>query len=464
MGEVYRATDSVLGRRVAIKLLAERHARDPDVRTRFKREALAAAQLSTQRHVVTVFDVGEHGGRPFIVMEYLDGGSVYDRLRTGHVSPERALTWLAESAEALDAAHARGIVHRDVKPANLLLDHAASVHVTDFGIASAAGLDTITLPGTVLGTAGYMAPEQARGEAATAASDRYALGIVAFELLTGRRPFAADTPVTEAFAHLNADVPSATRVRPGLPESVDPVFRHALAKDPDDRPASSKALVTELRAAFDAARVPARTRPAAPVQSAPASPPRRYEPRRNRLAAYGVVVLALLVAILVAAALVAAVGDDGAPQRAAERGDGSAQEGSGGAETRGDAAAAQPPPPAPPPAPDAAELNDAGFSYMQAGDFATALPLLDRSVSALAGSGELVEAWASYNLAFTRFALGQCDGVLDLLDRSEAVQGSRRDIDRLRRDVERICGASSGSGKGKGKKDKGRGGDDGDDD
>ena len=232
MGDVYRATDGVLGRTVAVKMLAERHARDPEIRARFTREARASARLSAHPNVVTVFDVGEHDGQPFIVMEYLDGGSIYDRIRTSTVARDRALGWLRQAASALDAAHAQGVVHRDVKPANLLLDDEDHVHVTDFGIASAAGFDTLTLPGTVLGTAGYLSPEQARGEAATAASDRYALGVVAFELLTGRRPYAADTPVTEAFAHLNAEIPSAEGVAPTLPPGIDAVFERALAKDP----------------------------------------------------------------------------------------------------------------------------------------------------------------------------------------------------------------------------------------
>ncbi len=217
MGDVYRATDGLLSRTVAVKVLAERHARNPDVRARFTREARAAARLSAHPNVVTVFDVGEHDGQPFIVMEYLDGGSVHDRVRSTPVAPGRAIEWLRQAAAGLDAAHAQGIVHRDVKPANLLLDDEDRVHVTDFGIASAAGFDTLTLPGTVLGTAGYLSPEQARGETATAASDRYALGVVAYELLTGRRPYAAETPVTEAFAHLNAPIPSAAQVAPALP-------------------------------------------------------------------------------------------------------------------------------------------------------------------------------------------------------------------------------------------------------
>jgi len=466
MGEVYRATDSVLGRVVAVKMLAERHARNDDVRARFKREALAAAQLSGHRNVVTVFDVGEHDGRPFIVMEYLEGGSVHDRLRGGPVHPPRALTWLGEAAGALDAAHEQGIVHRDVKPANLLLDGADSVHVSDFGIASAAGLDTLTLPGTVLGTAGYLAPEQARGEPATPASDRYALGVVAFELLTGRRPFAAETPVTEAFAHVNAEVPSAEELEPTLPTGVDEVLRRALSKDPEDRPSSSREFVGELREACDAATTTLVQPPATPTAStavrAPSAPPPPAQPtrydRKRRRPAYLLAALAVLVVGAVTAALVAAVGDD-----------------PGGRPDAASTTAAQPPPPAPeppPPAPapasprppppspqpaSATSLNDDGFALMQSGNYSDALPLFEQAVSSLAGSGSLAEAYASYNLAYTRFALGRCDGVLALLDRSQAIQGHRKEIDRLRRQAGKQCSDGRGPGKGKGKDDQDEG-------
>ena len=256
MGEVYRATDSVLERRVAVKLLSERHARDEDAHARFRREALSAARLSGAPHVITVFDVGEHGTQPYIVMEYLEGGSVFDRLRQGRVPPALALEWLDQAGQALDSAHADGIVHRDVKPANLLLDRDGSIVVSDFGIASTSGFDTLTLPGTVLGTAGYLSPEQARGEPATAASDRYGLGVVAFELLTDRRPFEGETAATEAFAHVTAPVPSAEKIEPGLPDGVDEVLGRALAKSAADRPASCAELVADLRSTFRMRRRP----------------------------------------------------------------------------------------------------------------------------------------------------------------------------------------------------------------
>ena len=414
MGEVYRATDSVLERKVAVKLLSERYGTEPDVRARFRREALAAARLSGAPHVITVFDVGEHGKRPFIVMEYVEGGSVHDRLREGRVPPEQALDWLEQAAKALDSAHAEGVVHRDVKPANLLVDRNGNICVTDFGIASTTGVDTLTLPGTVLGTAGYLSPEQARGEPATAASDRYGLAVVAFELLTGRRPFEADTAATEAFGHLNAPVPSAERLHPELPEGLDVVFARALAKDPAQRPATGAELVSELRTAFSGEGAPT-------IVAATGTPTRVYPPpprRRPRtpllLAALGLVVAGLALAVLVGAV---------------RDGDGSA--GAAPTDTAQTTTSTTTTTQTTTVEVDAAALNDAGFALMQAGDFANARPLLERAVRALRGSGLRVEGYALYNLAYTRFALGICAGVLSLLDRSEAVQGELEPINQL---------------------------------
>jgi serine/threonine-protein kinase len=201
MGDVYSASDSELGRRVAVKLLAERYAGDHSSRKRFRREALAAARLSGHPHVVTIYDVGEWDGRPFIVMELVAGGTVADRIASGPVTREDALRWLGQAAEAIDAAHADGIVHRDVKSSNLLLDESGDVHVADFGIARVldhtAGL---TETGTVLGTAGYLSPEQARGQSATSASDIYSLGVVASEVLADERTPAVDRVLDEARA------------------------------------------------------------------------------------------------------------------------------------------------------------------------------------------------------------------------------------------------------------------------
>src|SRR5262249_5112883 len=276
MGEIYRATDAGLGRAVAVKVLSEPYARNEAIRGRFTREALAAARLSGEPYVVTVFDVGEHAERPFIVMEYLAGGSLEERLRhEGAQEVGQALEWLEQAAAALDAAHHHGGVHRGVKPGNLLLDQNGNVHVADFGVASAAGMDSLTLTGTVLGTAGYLAPEQAQGEHATPASDRYALAVVAYELLSGRRPFESDSITAEAAARVHEAVPPISAARPELPQEPDAVFRRALAKDPSQRDETAAELVAALRTAFAEAAGATRTFAAAtPARAAPAQPAR----------------------------------------------------------------------------------------------------------------------------------------------------------------------------------------------
>ena len=193
MAGVWEAQDQILGRAVAVKVLASHLSEDSRARARFSREARAAAGLSSHPHVVTIYDVGEHDGRVFMVMELMRGGTVGDRLRAGRaVSDETALRWLREAAGALDAAHDAGIVHRDIKPGNLLLDERDRLAIADFGIARLAMEDQLTATGQVLGTASYISPEQAVGEPAAPASDRYALAVVAFELLTGEKPFRAE--------------------------------------------------------------------------------------------------------------------------------------------------------------------------------------------------------------------------------------------------------------------------------
>ncbi len=209
---------------------------------------------------MTIFDVGEWRGRPFIVMEYLGGGTLKDVLRAGAPPLERALGWIGQAARSLDAAHAHGVVHRDIKPANLLLDTRGNLFVGDFGIATAAGLASLTLTGAVLGTAGYLAPEQALGRPATAATDGYALAVVAFELLTGIRPFERDSPPAEAAAHAYAAVPSALEQNPALPAAVDPVFRRALAKSPErslpDLGAFRRGAIRSVRRSLQPSHVP----------------------------------------------------------------------------------------------------------------------------------------------------------------------------------------------------------------
>ena len=186
MAGVWEAEDEILGRSVAVKVLAPHLAEDDRARRRFEREARAAAGLSSHPHVVTIYDVGEHDGRVFMVMELMRGGTVGERLKAGRaIADDTALRWLREAASALDAAHDAGVIHRDIKPGNLLLDEHDRLAIADFGIAQVAMGDQLTATGQVLGTAAYISPEQAVGEPASPASDRYALAVVAFELLTG---------------------------------------------------------------------------------------------------------------------------------------------------------------------------------------------------------------------------------------------------------------------------------------
>jgi eukaryotic-like serine/threonine-protein kinase len=434
MGEIFRATDTTLGRAVAIKLLADRYAADADVRGRFMREALAAARLSGDPHIVTIYDVGEHEERPYLVMEYLSGGSLEEQLSDGPVPLGRALRWLEQAALALDHAHAEGVVHRDVKPANLLLDRNDEVQVADFGIASATGLDSLTMTGTVMGTAGYLSPEQAQGERATPASDRYGLGVLAFELLTGTRPYAGDSITAEASAHVAAPIPSASERNPQLPPEVDDVFQRALAKDPRERFPSCAEMVAALRQALDTAA--GRTQPIAPVVPAAPTRPAPAPARRSgrSLASLWPLLLAGLAAAVIGGVVLAAVLTRGDGSSAAERTvvHTVTARGTTVRETVTQKASTQQPTtaPSPPPAADGHTLNDQGFAKMQAGDFAGALSLLQQAVPALQGAGpsDPYEGYANYNLGYTLIQLGRCDDAMTYLQNADRLEPHNRDV------------------------------------
>jgi serine/threonine protein kinase len=295
MATVHRAWDTELHRPVAIKVLSETLAADPGLRERFVREARAAARLS-HPNVVAVFDVGDDGGLPYFVMECVDGGTLEGR---GPLAPDEAVALVAQAARGLAHAHELGLVHRDVKPGNLLVRADGTVKVADFGIARATDDSRLTQAGTILGTAAYLAPEQAAGAEATPATDVYALGAVLYELLAGRPPRTVRT-----LADLTYDEP-VTPVRdlaPAVPPAIEDVVMRCLAREPRYRPQDARALVHELE------------------------PPRRHEaptrvqpvPRRRSRPGRALLLPAALVALLAAAAIaIAAGGDDGtsrAPQ------------------------------------------------------------------------------------------------------------------------------------------------------
>jgi tetratricopeptide (TPR) repeat protein len=413
MASVWAAEDERLGRLVAVKVLSPAYAQDERANRRFLREARAGARLSDCRHIVTVYDIGEHDGRPFMVMEHLAGGTVADRLRGGRQIPRAlALRWLREAGEALDCAHRHDVVHRDVKPANLLIDERGRLAVGDFGIATVATEASVTQTGQVLGTAAYISPEQARGAPATAASDRYALACVAFELLTGRRPFSGEHPAAQARAHVEAAVPSASGASGGLPTAVDGVMRAGMAKDPARRPATAADFLDALEEALDA-DVAAAGPPTAVTErvAAPSRPPTgalRATPRRARRRWTGYAALAAL-ALVAGAAIAIAVGGAGrdtagrhttshTASRATSKPK-SKPKTSAPAATQTQAQAAAPTAQARPDDPVA--LNNQGYAFILQGKASDAVAPLQRSVDAFRAqqrTGEIDYAYALYNL------------------------------------------------------------------
>jgi len=432
MGDIYLATDDTLGREVVVKVLSERYAADEAITQRFKREGLAAARLSGESGAVTIFDVGEWEGRPFIVMEHFGGGSLEERLaREGAQPPARALAWLEQAAATLDSAHRHGVVHRDIKPANLLLDSHDDLHVADFGIASAAGLDSMTLTGTVLGTAGYLSPEQAQGERAGPSSDLYALAVVAYELLSGQRPFENDSPTAEAVAHVHAPVPSIAALRKNLPAELDGVFRRALAKDPAARFDSASEFVSALREALAGSEETTTQLPPA----VPAASTRDGVPRRFLIPA-----ALLLGAAAVGAAIAAIVTSGGEPTTRTVAGPG----GTTTVQQTVTQEPAPPPPPPPPPPPAAVganghTLNDRGYQLMQQGDYSSALPLFQQAVQKLRGTGpsDLYEGYANYNLGYTLYRLGRCSEAVTYLRRAEQLEPDRHEPTQIRKRAEK---------------------------
>jgi serine/threonine-protein kinase len=307
MSMVYRAFDTVLERPVAIKLMHREVAAHADQLERFRREARAVAQLN-HPHIVTVIDAGEDQGVPYIVFEYVEGETLKERIRrTGRLAIPEAVAYAIEIARALECAHEGGIVHRDVKPQNVLVDPEGRAKITDFGIARTLSEEGLTADGRVLGTTDYVSPEQALGHPVTGQSDLYSLGIVLFEMLTGSVPFGGENQVAVAMRHVREQVPDVQTRRPEVSSALAAVVDRATSKSLERRYPDADTMLGDLEEALaiETARAGQATGEATAVlQTLPARARRRLplRMRHGRLAA-----LVLVPALLVAAAVVVAV-------------------------------------------------------------------------------------------------------------------------------------------------------------
>ena len=318
MAQVYLARDQLLDRLVAVKVLFPEFARDPSFVERFRREAQAAANLS-HPNIVAIYDWGQERGTYFIVMEYIEGRSLRDLIHAdGPLAPAQSAEIGAEIAEALAFAHRSGVVHRDIKPGNVLLTETGRVKVTDFGIARATQADTkeaLTQTGAVMGTATYFSPEQAQGLPVDGRSDVYSLGVVLYEMLSGEPPFSGDTPVAVAYKHVREEPPMLSEQVPSVPHDLERIVLSAMSKDLDSRYQSADDLRDDL-VRFGRGKAPSAAPVTAVVTALPTGeavaqtqavpptgdyPPGDYAPRRSSRKVVGAVVASILGVLLIAA-------------------------------------------------------------------------------------------------------------------------------------------------------------------
>ena len=273
MATVYRAYDSRFEREVAVKVLPQEllHS-DPQFRLRFEREAKIIAQLEHSA-IVPVYDVGESDGQPYFVMRYMNGGSLSERIKAGVFNIEETLQILGAIAPALDEAHSKGIVHRDIKPSNILFDKRGNPYISDFGIAKLTQAQAGNVTGSaIIGTPAYMAPEQAQGIEVDGRADIYALGIILFEMLTGKQPYEADTPMAVAIKHITDPVPQIRKTNPKLPEGMETIIQKAMAKNKNERFSTAIEMTNALREVARNATTKLATA-VAPASSTPPSAP-----------------------------------------------------------------------------------------------------------------------------------------------------------------------------------------------
>src|SRR5436190_8575212 len=322
MAEVYLARDQLLDRPVAVKVLFAEYARDPSFVERFRREAQSAASLN-HPNIVAIYDWGQERGTYFIVMEYVRGRSLRDVVQVnGAFSPRRTAEIGAEIAGALEFAHRNGVVHRDVKPGNVLLTADGDIKVTDFGIARAGTSEALTQTGAVMGTAAYFSPEQAQGLPVDGRSDVYSLGVVLYEMVTGSPPFTGESPVAVAYKHVREDPEPPAARAPDLPPDLEHIILTAMAKDADSRYQTADELRTDLLR-FVRGQPPlggpvtglvgdgTATAAVAPTQTAPVAALDGHDPDERRKKRRGALVAGILGAVLIAAVIIALLASAG---------------------------------------------------------------------------------------------------------------------------------------------------------
>ncbi|MFQ6101234.1 MAG: protein kinase [Anaerolineae bacterium] len=307
MATVYKAYQPAMDRYVAIKVIAAHFAQDETFLRRFRREAKAVAQLE-HAHILPVHDFGEADGRPYLVMRFLEAGTLKDRMAQGPLPLTEVNRIVGQVGSALDYAHRMGVIHRDVKPTNVLLDAEGDAFLTDFGLARMMEASVqLTETGVGIGTPAYMSPEQGKGAKVDSRSDVYSLGVMLYEMVTGRAPYEAETPLAVVLKHIQEPLPLPRSIRPEVPEEVERVILRAMAKEPEDRYQTAGEMVRALDAAVRAAEAAARTEPAvAEVAAEPAVAPAVPRPRARKLrlprwagwAAGGAVALAAFFLIL----------------------------------------------------------------------------------------------------------------------------------------------------------------------